>query len=59
LGHNDDAFKDRHDQGSDATGRFLPYWTKDANGKGLVQPPVEYNSYELASYGLKKGAWYA
>jgi len=44
--------------GSDATGRFLPYWTRAANGKIAIQPLVEYDSSARHPNGLVKGAWY-
>jgi methyl-accepting chemotaxis protein len=58
LDGNDAAYQDRADVGSDNTGRFLPYWTKDASGKAVVQALVEYEETSMASYGLQKGAWY-
>ncbi|SIR27786.1 methyl-accepting chemotaxis protein [Rhizobium sp. RU20A] len=50
----------RNDQraGSDATGRFLPYWTRDAAGKIDIQPLVEYDSRDLHPNGVMKGGWY-
>jgi methyl-accepting chemotaxis protein len=45
--------------GSDATGRILPYWTRDvATGKIAIQPLVEYDSRELHPNGVMKGGWY-
>jgi methyl-accepting chemotaxis protein len=44
--------------GSDATGRFLPYWTRGVNGKIAIQPLVEYDSSARHPNGLVKGAWY-
>ncbi len=58
LDGNDEAYRNRTDIGSDDTGRFLPYWTKDASGKAVVQALVEYEDTSMASYGLQKGAWY-
>ena len=58
LDGNDVAYQNRTDIGSDDTGRFLPYWTKDASGKAVVQALVEYEETSMASYGLQKGAWY-
>ncbi|NGO65457.1 HAMP domain-containing protein [Rhizobium daejeonense] len=54
----DAEFRDRRDMGSDATGRFLPYWTRDAAGKIAIQPLVEYDSSELHPNGVMKGGWY-
>ncbi|BDA83126.1 chemotaxis protein [Aureimonas sp. SA4125] len=58
LDGNDDAYKGRQDVGSDVTGRFLPYWTRDAAGQVAVQPLVEYDSQELHPNGVMKGGWY-
>jgi methyl-accepting chemotaxis protein len=58
LDSNDTEFKDRRDQGSDATGRYLPYWTRSAGGKIAIQPLVEYDSRDLHPNGLMKGGWY-
>ncbi len=58
LDGDDAAYRNRTDIGSDDTGRFLPYWTKDASGKAVVQALVEYEDTSMASYGLQKGAWY-
>jgi methyl-accepting chemotaxis protein len=58
LDGQDRLFKDRHDAGSDATGRFLPYWTRSGDGKLAVQPLVEYDSKELHPNGVMKGGWY-
>jgi methyl-accepting chemotaxis protein len=58
LDPNDSAYKDRRDQGSDATGRFLPYWTRAADGTIAIQPLVEYDSHATHANGLVKGAWY-
>ncbi|WP_084638538.1 methyl-accepting chemotaxis protein [Ciceribacter selenitireducens] len=54
----DANFRDRRELGSDATGRFLPYWTRDAAGKIALQPLVEYDSAELHPNGVMKGGWY-
>ncbi len=54
----DSSFVGRKDIGSDATGRALPYWTRDAGGKIAVQPLVEYDSRELHPNGVMKGGWF-
>lgn len=58
LDGQDRLFRDRNDIGSDATGRFLPYWTRSADGRLAVQPLVEYDSRELHPNGVMKGGWY-
>ncbi len=54
----DGLFPNRKDLGSDATGRALPYWTRDAAGKIALQPLVEYDSRELHPNGVMKGGWF-
>ncbi|TBW39782.1 methyl-accepting chemotaxis protein [Siculibacillus lacustris] len=44
--------------GSDATGRALPYWTRDSAGKIALQPLVEYDSRDLHANGVMKGGWF-
>ena len=58
LDGDDATFKARKEVGSDNTGRFLPYWTRNASGAIAVQPLVEYDSKEQHPNGLVKGAWY-
>lgn len=58
LDGRDAEFKNRNEVGSDATGRFLPYWTRDAGGKIALQPLVEYDSRALHPNGVMKGGWY-
>ncbi len=54
----DEANRNRRETGTDATGRFLSYWTRDQSGHIAVQPLVEYDSRELHQNGLVKGGWY-
>lgn len=35
-------------EGHDSTGRYIPYWTRDSSGRGVVEPLV---SYEVAGDG--------
>ncbi|SNS43079.1 methyl-accepting chemotaxis protein [Azospirillum sp. RU38E] len=58
LDGQDNAHRDRKDVGSDTTGRFLPYWTRDAGGRIAIQPLVEYDSSALHPNGVMKGGWY-
>nr|WP_114149345.1 methyl-accepting chemotaxis protein [Rhizobium wuzhouense] len=58
LDGQDRLFRDRKDVGSDMTGRFLPYWTRGADGTLAVQPLVEYDSTALHPNGVMKGGWY-
>jgi methyl-accepting chemotaxis protein len=55
---NDAGFKNNAGAGSDTTGRFLPYWTRAADGKIAIQPLVEYDSSATHPNGLVKGGWY-
>jgi methyl-accepting chemotaxis protein len=54
----DDQYRNKKEAGSDATGRFLPYWTRDVDGKIAIQPLVEYDSKALHENGVMKGGWY-
>ena len=58
LDGQDAAFRSHSDLGSDDTGRFLPYWTRDAAGHIAIQPLVEYDSHSLHPNGVMKGGWY-
>jgi methyl-accepting chemotaxis protein len=44
--------------GYDATGRFIPYWNRDDQGKIARQPLADYESQEINTNGVGKGAWY-
>lgn len=54
----DSAYKNNVTFGSDATGRFIPYWTRDSRNFIDIQPLVEYDSRELHPNGVMKGGWY-
>ena len=54
----DDRFRNNAKAGSDATGRFLPYWTRNAQAQVDIQPLVEYDSRDLHPNGVMKGGWY-
>ncbi|WP_232286072.1 methyl-accepting chemotaxis protein [Solidesulfovibrio carbinoliphilus] len=58
LDGRDKEFAGKTDAGYDATGRFIPYWNRDANGKIARQALVDYESRELNDNGVGKGAWY-
>ncbi|WP_143181940.1 methyl-accepting chemotaxis protein [Thalassospira sp. TSL5-1] len=58
LDGNDALFKGNRELGSDESGRFLPYWTRNTNGDIAIQPLVEYDSSEKHANGLIKGDWY-
>ncbi|SEH53944.1 methyl-accepting chemotaxis protein [Magnetospirillum fulvum] len=58
LDGNDEAFRNRRDTGTDATGRFIPYWNRDQSGKIAMQALVEYDSRDLHPNGVMKGGWY-
>lgn len=58
LDGRDVDFQNKKEMGSDATGRFLPYWTRDASGHVAIQPLVEYDSHALHPNGVMKGGWY-
>jgi methyl-accepting chemotaxis protein len=54
----DQNYKNRKETGTDQTGRFLPYWNRDAKGAIAMQTLVEYDSKELHPNGVMKGGWY-
>jgi methyl-accepting chemotaxis protein len=58
LDNRDEALQNRTETGTDATGRFIPYWTRGSDGKIAIQPLVEYNSSDRHANGIVKGAWY-
>ena len=55
---NDEAFKNRRDSGADATGRFLPYWTRVDGDNLKVEPLTGMEDTSLGSNGLATGVWY-
>jgi len=58
LDGNDEAYRNKKETGTDGTGRFLPYWTRDSEGHIDIQPLVEYDSEELHPNGVMKGGWF-
>jgi len=44
--------------GSDASGRFVPYWYRDGAGKIVQEPLVGYESQTLSSSGIREGEYY-
>jgi methyl-accepting chemotaxis protein len=54
----DADFAGKQQTDADATGRFVPYWTRGADGHIAVQPLVEYDSRDLHPNGVMKGGWY-
>jgi len=56
-GHDAD-FAGKQQTDTDATGRFVPYWTRGADGRIAVQPLVEYDRRDLHPNGVMKGGWY-
>jgi len=59
LDGQDQAFRNGQDGNNPDTGRFTPYWTRNASGGIAVQPLVEYDSKEHHANGVPKGGWYA
>jgi len=57
LDGNDNAFRGRKDLGTDNTGRFLSYWTRDGE-KEAIQPLTDYDNTELTPNGVMKGGWF-
>ncbi|MFZ5772231.1 MAG: methyl-accepting chemotaxis protein [Thermodesulfobacteriota bacterium] len=46
----DDEF--RNSPGHDASGRFVPYWNRDENGKVAVEPLLDYEKEGIGDYYL-------
>ncbi len=42
----------RNSPGHDATGRFVPYWNRDASGKVAVEPLLDYEKEGIGDYYL-------
>jgi len=36
--------------GHDDTGRFIPYWTRDSSGKGVLEPLMDYEKEGVGDY---------
>jgi len=58
LDNMDDFYKNGTAGNNKETGRFTPYWTRDASGKVDVQPLVEYDTMDKHPNGVLKGGWY-
>jgi methyl-accepting chemotaxis protein len=58
LDGRDAEFRLSTGEGTDGTGRFIPYWNRDASGRIAMQPLVEYDSRDLHPNGVMKGGWY-
>lgn len=58
LDGNDSMYAGDKASGHDATGRFVPYWNRDANGNIARQPLVGYEDASLHPNGVTKGGWY-
>jgi methyl-accepting chemotaxis protein len=58
LDGRDDEFHAQPDRSTDATGRFLPYWTRGEDGRIAVEPLTSYASEKLLPGGVVEGGWY-
>ncbi|MFA6179891.1 MAG: HAMP domain-containing protein [Candidatus Methylopumilus sp.] len=58
LDGHDDGFRTGKNGNNTNTGRFTPYWNRDAQGKIAVQPLVEYDTQDRHPNGVMKGGWY-
>ena len=58
LDGNDSLYADDKKSGHDASGRFVPYWNRDANGNIARQALVGYEDASLHPNGVTKGGWY-
>ncbi len=58
LDGKDSVFRTGKNGNNEKTGRFTPYWNRDANGNIAVQPLVEYDTMDRHPNGVLKGGWY-
>ncbi|QSX33213.1 HAMP domain-containing protein [Shewanella avicenniae] len=58
LDGRDADFVGANDGNNKETGRFTPYWTRNAAGHIAVQPLVEYDTDTKHPNGVLKGGWY-
>jgi len=58
LDGRDNEFRTGKDGNNAVTGRFTPYWNRDASGNIAVQPLVEYDTLDKHPNGVLKGGWY-
>ena len=58
LDGRDEQFRTGRDGNNARTGRFTPYWNRDAKGNIAVQPLVEYDTMDKHPNGVLKGGWY-
>ena len=58
LDGRDAEFAGKAAEGYDASGRFIPYWNRDENGKIARQPLVDYESQATYANGIRRGGWY-
>ncbi|MDF0534202.1 methyl-accepting chemotaxis protein [Shewanella sp. A32] len=59
LDGRDSDFIGSEDGNNPQTGRFTPYWTRNAQGNIAVQPLVEYDTDSRHPNGVLKGGWYS
>jgi len=45
-------------RGYDATGRFIPYWSRTASGDMVLEPLVDYDNQTRDSSGVRAGEYY-
>lgn len=58
LDGRDEQFRTGQGGNNERTGRFTPYWNRDAKGNIAVQPLVEYDTMDKHPNGVLKGGWY-
>ena len=58
LDGRDSLFAGEAQKGHDATGRFVPYWNRDKNGKIAQQVLVGYDDTSKHENGVRKGGWF-
>lgn len=45
-------------EGHDSTGRFIPYWCRDAAGEIVLEPLVDYEDTNMGETGVRNGEYY-
>lgn len=58
LDRRDAEFAGRRDQGYDATGRFIPYWSRTSSGEQVLDALVDYENSSRPDGGDRVGEYY-
>ena len=58
LDKMDNTFAGNTQLGSDASGRFVPYWYRAVNGQIMQEPLIGYESQKIQESGNREGEYY-